>query len=72
MGALAFGQIPWVKHKQGQNAWTESSGTNPDGSAYHGGAWVITCIFELKKDTDFSIVQNMFFRQPVYRLRGLK
>ena len=38
MGALAFGQIPWGKHKQGQNAWTESSGTNPDGSAYHGGA----------------------------------
>ena len=47
--------------------------TNPDGSAYHGGAWVITFIFELKKNPDhFSIVQNMFLRQPVYRLHGLK
>ena len=49
----------------------QSSGTNPDSSAYHGGAWVITCIFEPKKNTDFSIVQKTT-RQQVYRLRGLK
>ena len=60
-----------AKHKQGQSASTEIRRTNPDSAAYYGGAWV-TCIFELKKNLDFSIVQKMFFRQPVYRLRGLK
>ena len=57
-----------AKHKQGQSASTEVRRTTPDSSAYYGGAWV-TCIFELKKNLDFSIVQKMFFRQPVYRLR---
>ena len=49
------------KHKQGLSAWKASSGTNPDSSAYYGGPWV-TCIFEIKKNPDVSIVQENVFQ----------
>ena len=49
------------KDKQGLNAWKESSGTNPDSSAYYGGPWE-TCIFEIKKNPDLSIVQENIFQ----------
>ena len=38
----------------------ESIRTNPNNSAYYGGAWV-TCIFELTKNSDFSIVPKNVF-----------
>ena len=46
-------------HKQGQNVCTESCWTNPDSSAYYGGAWV-TCIFELKKSELFYSSKKCF------------
>ena len=53
--------IPWGKNKQRQCAWTEGIGTNTDNSAYYGGAWV-TCIFELKKNPDYSKVPKNAFQ----------
>ena len=42
------------------------SGTSgPDSLAYYGGAWV-TCIFELKRNPDFSIVQKVCFPDNQY------
>ena len=61
-----YGHIPWEKTQTRLSAWKESSGTNPDSSAYYGGPWV-TCIFEIKKNPDVSIVQENVFQIAVYK-----